>query len=280
MLRDSEPVAVEVMGRRALRGARAILTGASSGIGRALALRLAEGGAELLLTARRAERLAELVGEVERRGGAAAYHAGDIAEPAVREQLLATARQWWGALDLLINNAGLGLHGPLAETPSADLRRVMEVNFFAPLELTRSALPLLRAGRQPLVVNVGSVLGHRAVPGRTFYSASKFALHGLTDGWRAELAADGIEMLLISPSTTTSEFFDHALGEEDGSHRRRPAASPEWVARQIERAMRRGRHELILTWSGKSLVLLDRIAPGWMDVALRWWHGRKNRHER
>ena len=96
----------------------------------------------------------------------------------------------------------------------------MEVNFFAPAELIRAALPLLRAGRRPLIVNIGSVLGHVAVPHKSEYCASKFALHGLSDALRAELSREGIDLLLVSPSTTESEFADHVV-ETDGRPPRR-----------------------------------------------------------
>ncbi len=175
-------------------------------------------------------------------------------------------RRELGGLDILINNAGVGAQGPLATASPERLRRVMEVNFFAPVELIRAAIPLLRAGRQPLIVNISSVLGHRAVPGKSEYCASKFALHGLSDALRAELAGDGIDLLLVSPSTTRSEFFDSVL--EGKSQRGLSVAGgmlPQRVARATLRAMRRGRHEIILSAGGKLLVWLDRLVPPLVD---------------
>lgn len=261
------------MPRRNLAGARVLLTGASSGIGRALALRLADRGAELLITARRTDRLEKLAAQLKQQGTSVAFFAADIADPEARVQLVASARERWGELDILINCAGVGAIGPVADSEPEHLRRVMEVNFFAPLELTRAALPLLRRGRDPLVVNIGSVLGHRSVPGKAVYSASKFALHGLTDAWRAELAGDGIEMLLVSPSTTSSDFFDSLLAGQQNSGDR-GGASPDWVAERTVRAMERRRHEIILTWGGKLLVYADRLAPTVLDDLLARWYRR------
>ena len=101
--------------------------------------------------------------------------------------------------------------GPFAGAGPDRLRRIMEVNFFAPVETIRAALPLLRYGRQPIVVNIGSVLGRCAVPDKSEYCASKFALHGFSDALRAELASEMVDVLLVSPSTTQSEFFDRLL---------------------------------------------------------------------
>jgi short-subunit dehydrogenase len=256
--------------RRQLHSARVLITGASSGIGRALALRLAHHQARLLLTARRADRLEQLAREVQVAGGSADVLAGDITDSEHRRQLVDRVTGLWGGLDVLVNNAGIGALGPFASADPHRLRQVMEVNFFAPVELARQILPLLSRGKRPLIVNVGSVLGHRAVPGKVEYCASKFALHGFSDGWRTELSSAGIDVLLVSPSTTSSEFFDQAAGSEaEGArHLGRHAARPEWVARQMVRAMQAGKHEIILSWGGKLLVYLDRLAPSWMDWAL------------
>ena len=259
------------MARRSLREARIILTGASSGIGRALALRLAQRGARLLVTGRRVERLEQLTREIKSRCGpdaAVIYVAGDVCDAVHRHALITRAADEFGGLDVLINNAGVGAVGPLAEAKPARLRHIMEVNFFAPVELAREALPWLRKATRPLIVNVSSVLGHRAVPDKAEYCASKFALHGISDAWRAELASDGIDVLIVSPSTTSSEFFDQLLEGQDAGAGRRKAASPDWVAAKIVRAMERGRHEIILSWGGQLLVWLDRLVPSFVDWLL------------
>ncbi len=250
------------MSRRTISGLRAIVTGASSGIGRALAHELHRQGAELVLTARREDRLALLAQQLNVDGRRAVYRAGDITSAELRASLLKAARDELGGLDLLVNNAGVGAIGPFAQADEARLRQVMEVNFFAPAELMRGAIELLRAGRQPMIVNISSVLGHRAVPKKSEYCASKFALHGLSDAVRAELAQTGIDLLIVSPSTTESEFFDNVLENKA----RLPwlkagRMSAERVARQTVRAIRRGRHEIILSPGGKALVWLDRLSP-------------------
>jgi short-subunit dehydrogenase len=206
--------------------------------------------------------LEQLTGEIQQAGGEAFAVPGDVTEPSLRDALLQAAESRLGGLDVLINNAGIGAIGPFRKASESRLRRVMEVNFFAATELTRAALPLLRAGQQPLIANVSSVLGHRAVPKKSEYCASKFALHGWSDALRAECVHDGIDVLLISPSTTKTEFFDNVLERKgDLPWLALGAMSATSVARRSVRAMRRGRQEIILTPGGKMLVWADRLCP-------------------
>src|SRR4051812_36620675 len=149
-----------------------------------------------------------------------------------------TAREQLGGLDLLVNNAGIGAMGPFAEASPERLRQVMEVNFFAPAELIRLGLPLLQFGRKPLVVNVGSILGQVGIPLCAEYCASKFALRGLSQSLRAELAPVGIDLLLVSPGTTETEFFERAIDARKLPWSDRRAMAPGKAARQIVRAMR------------------------------------------
>ena len=147
------------MATRKLHNARILLTGASAGIGREIALQLAAKKAQLLLTARRAELLDALATEIDAAHGIQPICvAGDITNPEHQVQLLDTAQSKWGGLDALINNAGVGAIGNFANASPQRLRQVMEVNFFAPVELTRAALPLLREGNRPIIVNISSVL--------------------------------------------------------------------------------------------------------------------------
>lgn len=251
------------MARRTISGSRALVTGASSGIGREIARELARQGARLIVTARREQRLRELTEELSTADSHARAVAGDITDAEMRQQLTAAVQQDFGALDILVNNAGVGAVGLFAEAGPDRLRRIMDVNFFAPVELIREMLPLLRNGSQPIIANVGSVLGHRAVPKKSEYCASKFALHGFTDALRAELAAEGIDVALINPSTTQSEFFDSVIEYKGKLPWLHAGAMPAHkVARHAVRAIRRGKHEIILTPGGKLLVWIDRLLPG------------------
>jgi short-subunit dehydrogenase len=255
--------------RRPIEGLRVIVTGASSGIGRALVTELVRRGAKVVALARRADRLRDLEAQLAA-PDRFCWVAGDVTLAKDRAAALDVARQAFGGLDALVNNAGIGALGPFVDADEVRLRQIMEVNFFAPAQFIREALPDLRQGNRPLVVNVGSVLGHRAVPNKSEYCASKFALHGLSDALKIELAREGIDVLLVSPSTTSSEFFDAAIGAT-GKKSDLAGMSPKAVASRTVNAMAAGRREIILSAGGKLLVWLDRLCPPLADWIIARW---------
>jgi short-subunit dehydrogenase len=254
------------MSRREINGSRILLTGASSGIGRALAVELARSGAELVVLARREDRLKTLAETIIAGGGRVETVAGDVTDPTCRQKAIDAAAAHYNGLDILINNAGVGAMGLFEHADPARVRRVFEVNFFALVELTRLALPFLKKGVRPMIVNVSSILGHRAVPHNSEYSASKFAVQGFSEAIRAELARHGIDVLVVSPGTTETEFFESVV-----EHTGEPAwpkhtpISPEEVARRIAAAIRQGKHEIIPYFPGKLLCWLNRLSPAFMD---------------
>jgi short-subunit dehydrogenase len=251
------------MAKRGLSNKRVIVTGASSGIGWHLAKQLAAEGCSVVASARRADRLDQLSSEIENEGGKCLSVVGDVTESETRQKLIETCIRNFSGLDVLINNAGIGAMGRF-DTASADrLRSVFEVNFFAVTELIRLSLPELKKGNDPIIVNVSSVLGHRAAPLKSEYCASKFALHGFSDSIRAELTQDNIDLLLVSPSTTDSEFFDASIEDQTKKNwKERGAMPPEVVAAKTIRAIKKGKHEIILTHGGRLIVWMDRLIPG------------------
>lgn len=250
-------------------GAVAIVTGASSGIGRCLCELLCDRGATVVGVARREDRLLEIASR--KTVGRFVPFAGDITITSVRTGAVKLASELRdGSIDLLVNNAGIGAIGPFADASPDRLRQIMEVNFFAPLELIRESIPHLHRGRHPVICNLSSVLGHRAVPDKSEYCASKFAMHGFSDSLRAELAADGIQVTLVSPSTTDSEFFDSLVDTPAGQTSNSIGRwSPERVARATMAAIVARCSEAILSLGGKALVYGDRIAPSIMNTVLR-----------
>jgi short-subunit dehydrogenase len=256
------------MARRFIAGSRSLVTGASGGIGRAIALELARHGSSVVLVARRAAALEQLATEIRSAGGRAELVVGDITDPAVRRAALDCARELFGGLDILVNNAGRGAMGRFADASAERLREVFELNFFAAAELIREALPLLKQGQHSIVVNIGSMLGHRATPRNSEYCASKFALRGLTESLRPELAKLGIDSLLVSPGTTKSDFYEHVIDPHETTpwpaQKKVPA---EEVARAAVRAIRLGKREIIPNTRGRLLVWLNRLAPSLVE---RW----------
>jgi short-subunit dehydrogenase len=250
---------------RSINGARSLVTGASSGIGRAIAVELARNGGRAVLLARREEELKRVLDEIAAFGGQAESVVGDVTDAAVRRAALERARERFGGLDILVNNAGIGALGRFDEADPARLRRLFEVNFFAAAELIREALPLLMQGTRPIVVNVGSILGHFAVPRSSEYCATKFALRGLTDSLRAEFSTIGVDVLLVSPGTTETEFFNNVV-ERTSKPRwsEQRGVSAESVARATVRAVRRGAAEIIPNRRGRLMTRLNRLMPGAM----------------
>jgi short-subunit dehydrogenase len=252
-----------------LAGTRTVLTGASSGIGRALAVDLAGRRARLVLASRDANRLDELVGQIRAAGGEAHAVPTDVADPAARARLVTEAVRLLGGLDVLVNNAGVGAMGFFADASEERLRRVFEINFFGATELTRLALPHLRHGGPAMIVNVSSVIGRRALPGCTEYCASKFALSGWSEGLRAELAPEGVHVLLVCPGVIATDFKKNLL--EDRARflwQGMRGMSAERCARDIVRGMRRQRNEVVVTSGGKLLLWLNRLLPRAVDYYL------------
>ena len=260
------------MARRQIHGLRGILTGASSGIGFALATSLVREGAHLVVVARREQRLRELCDSLSGGPGEIVPLVGDVADATTQQESIELAVETFGGLDLLINNAGVGALGRFAEASPERLRQVMEVNFFAAVELTWRALPVLRNGVRPIIVNVSSILGHRGVPGCAEYCASKFALEGFSQSIRAELAREGIDVLVVSPARTKTEFFDQAIDSRGTPWPKIRGMSSEAVARRVVRAIRRGQHQLIISLGGKSLVWVSLLLPGIVDRVLARYH--------
>lgn len=251
-----------------LQNSRVLITGASSGIGRALAIELTRAGARLVLNARRQDRLQAVADQAQAAGGQVALAVGDVTHADDRGAALAAAERHFGGLDILINNAGVSAWGRFDQAGPERLRQIMEVNFFALAEMTRAALPLLARGRDPLVVNIASILGHRGIPLQSEYCASKFAVRGFSEALRAELAKQHVDVLVVSPGSTESELFDHLL-EKKGEMpwTAQPKTSAALVAREIIRAIERGRHEIVPNRRGKLLVWLNRLCPWLVD---RW----------
>lgn len=254
---------------RSLRGRGAVVTGASSGIGRLLALRLAERGARLALVARREEELEALAGEIRGAGGEAAVLPCDVA---VREQVevcAARAREALGAVDLLVNNAGYGHHRTFLEWDLADMERMMRVNYFGALYWSKLVVPHMVERRGGWVVFVSSMAGRIAIPGESAYAASKFALRGLAQALSIELEDAGVHVLTVYPGAIRTPFFDAEAQRRMPAVARRSMAEPEGLVEAILAALDRGHREL--TWPRwlASGALAQALAPGLARRAIR-----------
>jgi short-subunit dehydrogenase len=252
--------------RRSLEGSRVLITGASQGIGRSLAVLAAKKGMCVLAAARSDTLLGELRDEVRRSGGVLETVHADVTCPEDRQRMAEAAADHFGGLDILVNNAGIGATGHLAEASSERLRKIMEVNLFGVTETTRVCLPLLRRGNKAAIVNISSIAGKRGLPARAEYSASKFAVHGFSEALRAELAKDGIDVLVVCPGLTQTNFSHNMLEQKAAlqlDHMR--GMTSEQVGEAILRALARGRNEVCLTLQGRLIAWVSRFFPRLAD---------------
>jgi short-subunit dehydrogenase len=258
------------MAYRKPAGLRVLVTGASQGIGRAICVEAAKRGCKVLAAARSQPLLDELAAEVRAAGGTIETVTVDVTSPADRQAMVDAAVKHFGGLDVLVNNAGIGATGHFVETSPETLRQIFEVNFFGTTETTRAFLPLLKQGRQPAVVNISSVLGKRAYPARSLYSASKFAIAGFSEAIRAELAKDGVDVIVVSPGLTQTNFSKNMLEQKAKlqlDHLR--GMSSEEVAAATMKAIERGTYDVTLTFKGKMLTLVNRFFPWVVDFFAR-----------
>lgn len=252
--------------RRDLRGRTILITGASRGIGRRVALRLARDGARLAVTGRSADELAKLVGEVRAAGAEAEAFPADLTDPAARERLVAGVVARFGGLDVLVNAAGVASFGEFATSTPEILRTVLEINFFAAAEMIRLCQPHLTtgyergpAGWRPAVVNVASICGRCGIPSLPEHCASKHALVGLTEALRGEFERFGIDVLLVLPGVVRSDdLHRHLLRNEGRIYLNFDGAQvPEEVADAVARSLARNRAEAAVgfvswwVWFGK-----------------------------
>jgi short-subunit dehydrogenase len=249
-----------------------LITGASSGIGAALAHEWGSRGARLVLAARRRDQLDRVVTDVQRAGGVAIAVECDVTRDGDPEKAVAAAVSDWGQLDVVVANAGFGVSGPFEDLTIEDYRRQFETNVFGLMRTVKAALPeILKAkGRIALI---GSVAGYVASAGTSAYAMSKFAVRGLAQALRCELRGRGVAVTHIAPGFVESEFR-----LKDGRGQLRPGAKenvPAWLlfpskvaARQIVRAVMRRRREAVITGHGKLLALTARHFPRLLDFML------------
>lgn len=259
------------MGERTFQDQAVIVTGASSGIGRALVLRLADQGACVAVASRNVERLEALAQECRQRGGKAIAVTTDVSDEVQCRTLIERTREVYGRLDMLVNNAGIGVGSKLEDLPDLHLfKRVVDVNFYGVVYCTYYALPHLKE-TQGRIVNISSLGGKLAIPFNSSYNASKFAVHGFSDSLRMELAKSGISVTVICPYWVVTEFHEHFMNKEGkpagpsgrGIYTKKMMTADQ-CAQIVLRAAYRRKCE-VLMWPGPLAVWLKLVAPGLVD---------------
>ncbi|MGI8893935.1 MAG: SDR family oxidoreductase [Bacteroidia bacterium] len=247
----------------------AIITGASSGIGKACAIHFAKNGFAVVLAARDLMKLQELKSTIEAMGGKAMVVKTDVAnENSCREMIENTVNEF-GSIDVLINNAGISMRALFAELELDVLRQVMDINFWGTVYCSKYALPYLLKTKGSLV-GVSSIAGKKGLPGRSGYSASKFAMEGLLECIRTENLKTGLHVLVACPGFTASAIRERALndkGMQQGESPRKEGdmMQPEEVAAHIYNAVIARKRDLVLTSQGKLTVFLNKFFPQWLD---------------
>ncbi|MGD2295600.1 MAG: SDR family oxidoreductase [Candidatus Aminicenantes bacterium] len=247
-----------------MKGSRVLITGASSGIGKAVAFEFARRGAKLTLASRRLDALKNLVKEIQ-----SAYP--DTPQPMtaqcdvtrrkdVKRMVKETARRF-GGIDVLVNNAGTGVYGNVELTTLEDFRAVMEVNFFGAVQCMMEALPFLKQAEKGLVINIASVAAKHGVPYLGAYGASKAALAVVSQSFRTELKESGVSLMVVYPSYTQTDFFKNEKKVGGARRFHGPYASPLNVARAIVRAAESGKKNLVLSLEGKALTISQSVFP-------------------
>ena len=255
------------MARRNLEGLRIVITGASQGIGKALALEAAKRGMRVVAAARSADLLYDLASEAKPGiKGSLATVVADVTEASGRSAMLQCAINNFGGVDVLVNNAGVGATGHFAEGSAETLRKIMEVNYFGLAETTRIFIPELKKSSHAAIVNISSIAGKRGIPARADYSASKFAVQGFSNALRAELAKDNIDVLVICPGLTQTNFSKNMIEQKAKmkmDHMR--GMTSEEVAVHTLRSIETGRNEVSLTANGKLMSFVSRFFPRLAD---------------
>lgn len=254
-----------------ISGKIAVITGASSGIGAATALLLAQKGARVVLLARREDKLAEVRRDILAQGGQAASYPVDLANVAAVSYVARTVFADVGPPDILINNAGAGRWLTVAETPPEEAEQMMAAPYFAAFNTTHALLPAMLARNSGHILNVTSVASYAAWPGATGYIAARWAMRGFTLGLRADLHRTGIGVTLFAAGKVDTPYFTRNPGSEEripGLSRIVPTLSSAQAAAAIARAVQRERREVIVPPIAALFVQLHKFLPGVVDRLL------------
>jgi short-subunit dehydrogenase len=246
-----------------------ILTGATQGIGRAAAYKLASAGCKLALAARTAAPLHALVEELKAAGYPAVAIPTDMGDTSQAAALAHKTAELFGKIDVIVNNAAIGVRDLVIDLAEAEARRVMDVNYFGPVALIRAALPYFKANPEGgLIINISSIVGRRAMPGIAGYCASKGALEKMAESLRVELKADNIRVSTVYPGVTATQFNDHSLGGSQSGRGRRTGVAPERVAEAILRTIRYEQRDVFITLFDRTFVTVSMLWPWLMDWLL------------
>ncbi len=251
-------------------GSVVIVTGASAGIGAETVRLLAAQGANVVLTARRAERLQALVAELAHYPGQRLALAGDVSQEAFCQELAAQTAATFGRVDVLVNNAGIGHRSALLEMSAADVQIIANTNLLGAIYAIQAVLPTMQKQKRGQIINVSSIVSQQALPKSSIYCAAKSGLNTLSRSLRMELRGQGITVTLVYPGLTETEFYQVRLGEQGTRRINRPGVPAQRVGEAIVNAITHNRQEVYITLPDWLLVHTSRLFPRTLD----WFVGR------
>jgi 3-oxoacyl-[acyl-carrier protein] reductase len=265
---------------RSIYAKRTLVTGAASGIGRALALALAREGADLYLLDIEEKKLAGVVAEARRWGRFVAGSRCDLADPVSITTAVNAIRAEWGYLDILVNNAGVAYYGPTDRMTPDQWNRLLAINLLAPIQLTREWLPMLLTRPEGHILNVCSIAGLVACGRLVAYHTSKFGLVGFSEALRAEYSARGLGVTALCPGFVRTNIFQAAINgrraKPIGPPPRCLCSPPEKVAARALRAIRRNEGLVVVSPMARLLWFLKRMSPRLMALLSRRGKSRRN----
>ena len=226
------------------RGKTVVITGASSGIGKAMAYSCAAQGARVALVSRRCDELRAIADEINAKGGEALTVPCDVGRKETVFQSVELILEHFGSIDILVNNAGYGGKRPFSEWPIEDIEKMMRTNYLGAVYWTKAVLPYFLEKKSGWLVFISSVAGKIGVPGESAYCASKFAMAGLAESLSMELEDDGIHVLTVCPATVKTPFFGEEALRLMPEVARNMMIEPEVLVRSIDKALKRGKREI------------------------------------
>lgn len=253
-----------------MRNKTVIITGASSGIGKACAEAFAKQGANIVISGRNKENLEQAAKELKKTGVTVLALAGDVSKESDCKLLIEKTVEKFGEIDILINNAGISMRALFKDLDLDVIKRVMDINFWGTIYCTKYALPYLLKTKGS-VVGISSIAGYNGLPGRTGYSASKFAMQGFLDALRIENLKTGLHVLVACPGYTASNVRNAALvadgsSQDDSPRDEEKMMSAEEVAEEIVNAVKKRKRTIILTAQGKLAVWMNKFFPSLTDM--------------
>ena len=246
-----------------------IITGATSGIGKALTYEFSAQGSKVVIGARNHEKLIEIAEDIKLKGGDIAFAQTDVSKEAECKNLILTAVERFGKIDVLINNAGISMRALFQDVDLTVVEELMNINFWGTVYCTKYALPYVLE-QKGSILGISSVAGIKGLPGRSGYSASKFAMKGFLECLRIENLKKGLHVLVAHPGFTASNIRVTSRGSDGNQQGESPRnegkmMSSEEVAKHIYSAVKKRKYHLVLTFQGRATALLNKFFPKWLD---------------